>query len=203
MVSAPAIPTTMKAAVLHGIGDLRLDTVPVPSYGPDEVLIRVKACGLCTSDVHYLQHGRIGDFIVTGPMILGHEVAGEIVAIGSNVTNLVVGDRVAVEAGVVCGRCEWCKTNKYNLCPDIAFYATPPFDGAMAEYCVIRKDFAFRLPDHATYAQGATLAWSASGRCRERCVRGRARPINAPAARAPIPRTHPQRLPEEHDHGNG
>lgn len=150
-----AIPTTMKAAVLHGINDLRLEVVPVPAYGPDEVLIRVRACGLCTSDVHYLQHGRIGDFVVTAPMILGHEIAGEVVAIGSNVTNLEVGARVAVEAGVVCGRCEWCKTNKYNLCPDIAFYATPPFDGAMSEYCVIRKDFAFRLPDHATYAQGA------------------------------------------------
>jgi L-iditol 2-dehydrogenase len=155
MASAPSIPTTMKAAVLHGIGDLRLETVPVPSYGPDEVLVRVRACGLCTSDVHYLQHGRIGEFIVTGPMILGHEIAGDIVAIGDNVKNLAVGDRVAVEAGVVCGRCEWCKTNKYNLCPDIAFYATPPYDGAMSEYCVIRKDFAYRLPDNATYAQGA------------------------------------------------
>jgi L-iditol 2-dehydrogenase len=155
MASAPSIPTTMKAAVLHGIGDLRLETVPVPSYGPDEVLVRVRACGLCTSDVHYLQHGRIGDFIVTGPMILGHEVAGDVVAVGANVKNLPVGTRVAVEAGVVCGKCEWCKTNKYNLCPDIAFYATPPFDGAMAEYCVIRADFAYPLPDNATYAQGA------------------------------------------------
>jgi L-iditol 2-dehydrogenase len=150
-----AIPRTMKAAVLHGIGDLRLEEVPVPVMGPDDALIRVRACGLCTSDVHYLQHGRIGSYIVTGPMILGHEVAGEVVAVGANVRDLPVGTRVAVEAGVPCGRCEWCKNDKYNLCPDIAFYATPPYDGAMAEYCVIRADFAFPLPEGATYEQGA------------------------------------------------
>src|SRR5450759_1597191 len=145
----------MKAAVLHGAHDLRLDEVPVPAIGPDDALIRVRACGLCTSDVHYFEHGRIGTHIVTGPMILGHEVAGDVVAVGSNVRNLAVGTRVAVEAGVPCGRCEWCKGGKYNLCPDIAFYATPPFDGAMAEYAAIRADFAFPLPDRATYEQGA------------------------------------------------
>jgi L-iditol 2-dehydrogenase len=149
------IPETMKAAVLHGIHDLRIENVPVPKMGPDEVLVRIRACGLCTSDVHYYHKGRIGSYIVTGPMIVGHEVAGDVVAIGSAVTNVAVGTRVAVEAGVTCGRCQWCKTGRYNLCPDIVFYATPPYDGAMAEYAVIRSDFAHPLPDHATYEQGA------------------------------------------------
>ncbi|MFN8619851.1 MAG: NAD(P)-dependent alcohol dehydrogenase [Chloroflexota bacterium] len=155
MVSTPTIPTTMKAAVLHGVGDLRLDTVPVPAYGPDQVLVRVRACGLCTSDVHYLQHGRIGEYVVREPMILGHEVAGDVVAVGADVTSVRVGDRVAVEPGVPCGRCPSCKSSQYNLCPDVVFYATPPIDGALSEYCVTRGDFAHRLPDGATYAQGA------------------------------------------------
>ncbi len=152
---SPVIPKTMKAAVLHGIHDLRLEEVPVPEIGPDEVLIRIRACGLCTSDVHYLEHGRIGTHIVTGPMILGHEVAGDVVKLGADVKTLEIGTRVAVEAGPTCGKCEFCKGHKYNLCEAIEFYATPPFDGAMAEYQKIRADFAFPLPDRATYAQGA------------------------------------------------
>lgn len=149
------IPRTMKAAVLHAAHDLRVDEVPVPELGPEDALIRVRACGICASDVHYLVHGRIGKYVVESPMIVGHELAGDVVAIGPAVTSLAIGTRVAVEPGVTCGRCRMCKAGRYNLCPDVVFYATPPVQGAMSEYAVIRADCAFPLPDHVTYEQGA------------------------------------------------
>jgi L-iditol 2-dehydrogenase len=149
------LPTTMKAAVLHGVRDLRVEDVPVPAVGPDDALVRVRACGICASDVHYYVHGRIGKYIVETPMIVGHELAGDVVAVGSRVEKLAVGSRVAVEPGVTCGRCAMCKSGRYNLCPEVVFYATPPVDGGMSEYAVIRADFAHRLPDSASYEQGA------------------------------------------------
>ena len=149
------IPSKMKAAVLHGTGDLRIEEVPVPAPGPDDALIRVRACGICASDVHYFVHGRIGKYIVEQPMIVGHELAGDVVAVGKNVSRLAVGTRVAVEPGVTCGRCRMCKAGRYNLCPDVEFYATPPVQGAMSEYAIIRADFAHPLPDAVSYEQGA------------------------------------------------
>ncbi len=149
------LPKTMKAAVLHAAGDLRVEEVPVPAVGPDDALVRVRACGICASDVHYYVHGRIGTYVVEEPMIVGHELAGDVVAVGSNVSRLAVGTRVALEPGVTCGRCRMCKAGRYNLCPDVQFYATPPVQGAMSEYALIRADFAHPLPDSASYVQGA------------------------------------------------
>jgi L-iditol 2-dehydrogenase len=149
------IPSTMQAVVLHAAHDLRVEEVPVPTVGPEDALVRVRACGICASDVHYFVHGRIGRYVVEEPMIVGHELAGDVVAIGSAVRGLAVGTRVALEPGVPCGRCSMCKVGRYNLCPDVTFYATPPVQGAMSEYAVIRADFAHPLPDHVTYEQGA------------------------------------------------
>lgn len=149
------IPKTMKAAVLHAAGDLRVEQVPVPTLGPDDALVRVRVCGICASDVHYYVHGRIGTYVVEEPMIVGHELAGDVVAVGSNVSRLAVGTRVALEPGVTCGHCRMCKAGRYNLCPEVRFYATPPVQGAMSEYALIRADFAHPLPDSASYTQGA------------------------------------------------
>lgn len=149
------LPTTMKAAVLHGAGDLRVEQVPVPEIGPEDALIRVRACGVCASDVHYWVHGRIGKYVVEEPMIVGHELAGDVVAVGPAVRGLDVGTRVAIEPGVSCGRCDMCKIGRYNLCPNVVFYATPPVQGAMSEYAVIRADFAHPLAAAATYEDGA------------------------------------------------
>ena len=91
---------TMQAAVLRGIKDLAIETRPVPHPGADEVLVQVTAVGVCGSDVHYYQHGRIGDFVVESPMILGHESAGVIVAVGGRVSKSRVGQRVSIEPGV-------------------------------------------------------------------------------------------------------
>jgi L-iditol 2-dehydrogenase len=117
--------------------------------------VRVRACGICASDVHYYVHGRIGTHVVEEPMIVGHELAGDVVAVGSNVSRLAVGTRVALEPGVTCGRCRMCKAGRYNLCPEVQFYATPPVQGAMSEFAVIRADFAHPLSDTASYIQGA------------------------------------------------
>jgi L-iditol 2-dehydrogenase len=147
----------MKAAVLNKPFDIEVKSIPVPVPGEDEALVKVRCIGICGSDVHYYEHGRIGRFVVEAPIILGHELAGEVVEVGAKVTNVSVGDRVAVEPGVTCGTCAYCKSGRYNLCPDVRFLATPPVDGAWAEYVAIRSDFLFRLPEGMSFEQGALL----------------------------------------------
>ncbi len=141
------LPATQHASVLHAIGDVRLEERAVPEPGPCEVLIRVAAVGVCGSDVHYDEHGRIADFVVESPLVLGHEASGTVVAAGSQVTRVRPGDRVAMEPGVPCGHCRQCRAGRYNLCPDVRFFATPPIDGAFAEYVVLDEAFAHPVPD--------------------------------------------------------
>ena len=145
------------AAVLHGIDDLRIEERPIPEPGPGEVLVAMRSVGICGSDVHYLAHGRIGSFIVNAPMVLGHESAGVVAAVGPGVSSLQPGDRVALEPGVPCRTCAACKTGRYNLCPDVRFFATPPIDGSMARYVTHPADFCFRLPDRVSLDEGALL----------------------------------------------
>lgn len=147
----------MKAAVLNKPLDIEVKEVPIPEIQADQVLIKVHCIGICGSDVHYYEHGKIGRYEVKEPIILGHEMAGDIVAVGDSVRNLTVGERVAVEPGVTCGRCDYCKEGRYNLCPDVVFMATPPVDGAWAEYVAVRSDFVFPLPDGMSYETGALL----------------------------------------------
>ena len=147
----------MNAAVLNKPLDIEVKKVPVPVPKEDEALVKVRCIGICGSDVHYYEHGKIGRYVVRAPIILGHELAGEVVEVGAKVTNVAVGDRVAVEPGVTCGKCAYCKSGRYNLCPDVVFLATPPVDGAWAEYVAIRSDFLFRLPEGMSFEQGALL----------------------------------------------
>lgn len=156
-MSINQLPQTMKAAVMHNTREIKIEEYPVPKIGPDEVLIKVMAVGICGSDLHYYSHGRIGKYVVDKPFILGHECAGDIAAIGSNVQRFQVGDRVAVEPGVTCGRCDSCKEGRYNLCPDVEFLATPPFDGAFVQYIKIREDFVFAIPDELSYEEAALV----------------------------------------------
>jgi len=147
----------VRVAVLSGPHDLGIEERPVPEPGPGEVLVRVTAVGVCGSDVHYWHRGAIGPFVVRGPLVLGHECAGEVVALGSGVSGPAVGDRVAMEPGIPCGTCRACREGRYNLCPDIRFWATPPFDGAFAEYVVHPADFCFRLPAGVGDEAGALI----------------------------------------------
>jgi L-iditol 2-dehydrogenase len=147
----------MKAAVLTKPGHIEIQEMDIPTPGPDEALVRIRACGLCGSDVHYYEHGKIGPYVVTKPIILGHEAAGEVVAVGSDVRNVAPGQRVTIEPGVTCGRCEYCKSGRYNLCPDVRFLATPPYDGAFCEYIAIRADFLYPVPDSMSYEKAALI----------------------------------------------
>ncbi len=146
-----------QAIFMQGVNHMGFEEVPVPEIREKEVLVKVDIVGICGSDVHYYQHGRIGDFIVEGDFILGHECAGEVVAVGSAVSTLAVGDRVALEPGKTCGVCEFCKTGRYNLCPDVEFFATPPYHGVFQNYVAHPESMCFKLPDNVSNTEGALV----------------------------------------------
>lgn len=146
-----------KAVFMHGTNEMVWKDVPTPVAKDNEVLVKVDVVGICGSDVHYYQHGRIGDFVVEGDFILGHECAGEVVSVGSKVKNLAVGDRVALEPGKTCGKCEFCKDGRYNLCPDVEFFATPPYHGVLTNYVTHPEDMCFKLPDNVSNVEGALV----------------------------------------------
>ena len=146
----------MKAAVLHAIGDVRVEEVDQPSItAPDQALVKIRAVGVCGSDVHFYERGRIGPYVVKDPVILGHESAGEVVEVGRAVTNLRPGDKVAIEPGVPDRTCWYCKTGRYNLCAAVPFMGTPPWNGAFCEYVAWPADFCFKLPEGLSFEQGA------------------------------------------------
>ncbi|XP_075361641.1 sorbitol dehydrogenase isoform X2 [Mycteria americana] len=152
-----AAPGQNLAVVVHRAGDLRLENRPIPEPGPNEVLLRMHSVGICGSDVHYWQHGRIGDFVVKDPMVLGHEASGTIVKAGSGVTHLKPGDRVAIEPGVPREMDEFCKSGRYNLSPTIFFCATPPDDGNLCRYYKHSASYCYKLPDNVTFEEGALI----------------------------------------------
>jgi L-iditol 2-dehydrogenase len=147
----------MNAAVLVEQGSINIQKKEIPIPNDDEGLIKIKHVGICGSDLHYYQHGKIGSQVVKYPMILGHECSGEIVETGSNVKGLKVGDMVAVEPQYACGRCEYCKAGRYNMCPDVFFMATPPNNGAFAEYVTHRYDMVYKIPANMDTIEGALL----------------------------------------------
>jgi L-iditol 2-dehydrogenase len=130
---------------------------PVPQAGPGEVVVRIRSVGVCGSDTHYYDHGRIGSFVVEAPLVLGHEAAGEVAEVGPGVTRPAVGQRVSVEPGVPDMSCRQCLAGRYNLCPNMRFFATPPIDGAFAEYVVVHEAFAHPVPDSISDDAAALL----------------------------------------------
>jgi len=153
---------TMQAAVLYGINDLRVESVAAPGApAPKEAKIQINRVGICGSDVHYWQHGRIGDFVVREPMILGHECSGTVVEVGTDVSHLQPGDRVALEPGVPRGSTPssnyYLKKGEYNLCPDIFFFATPPDHGSFCQFVNHPAEFCFKLPDNVSLEEGAMI----------------------------------------------
>ncbi|HEY0239880.1 MAG TPA: NAD(P)-dependent alcohol dehydrogenase [Friedmanniella sp.] len=143
------------SAVLHGPHDVRIEdrTPPRPLVG--QVLVEIAATGICGSDVHYYEHGRIGDHVVREPMVIGHESAGIVVEVGEGVDRSRVGELVALEPGVPCRRCEQCLRGRYNLCPRVVFFATPPVDGSITGYVAIDAAFAHPAPPGLTAEQAA------------------------------------------------
>lgn len=147
----------MKTAVMKAIGKIELEEREIPQPKEGEVLIKIGYVGICGSDVHYFETGAIGDFVVNPPFVLGHEAAGTVVALGEGVDSLKIGDRVAMEPGKTCGHCEFCRTGRYNLCPDVQFFATPPYDGVFQEYVAYDASMCFRLPDNVSLMEGALI----------------------------------------------
>ena len=148
---------TMKVAVMEGIGKMGYIERPIPEVKPDEVLVKLEYVGICGSDMHYYETGAIGNYVVEPPFVLGHEPGGTVVEVGSNVKHLKVGDRVALEPGKTCGKCEFCRSGKYNLCPDVIFFATPPVDGVFQEYVAHEAALCFKLPDNVSTLEGALI----------------------------------------------
>ncbi len=138
---------TMRASVLVEKGVIELQERPVPVPADGEVLVRVASVGVCGSDVHYYREGRIGGFVVEQPLVLGHEVSGQVVAVGRGVPEARVGERVAIDPQVPCRRCRACKSGRMNLCPNMRFYATPPVDGTFCDYVTAPADMAHEVPD--------------------------------------------------------
>lgn len=146
-----------KAAFMSGTHNMIFKEIPVPEIAPHEVLVEIDVVGICGSDAHYYTHGNIGDFVVKGDFILGHETAGVVTSIGSDVKNLKVGDRVALEPGVVCGKCEQCLSGKYNLCEHVEFFATPPYHGVFSNYVKHPENLCFKLPENVSNMEGALV----------------------------------------------
>lgn len=150
-----AMGTRMVGMFLVRPGVIERRELPIPIPGPGEVLVRLQATGVCGSDVHYFRDGRIGRYVVRAPLVLGHETAGDVVAVGEGVETCQAGDRVALEPGVPCLRCSACREGRYNLCARVLFMATPPIHGAFVEYVAHPAAFTFQLPTRVSYAEGA------------------------------------------------
>lgn len=146
-----------KAIFMTGLNKMETRVVPMPTAGAGQAVIKLEYVGICGSDVHYLEFGRIGDFVVDGDFILGHECAGVVTEIGEGVTNLKVGDRVCLEPGFGCGKCDYCKSGHYNLCKDMQFLATPPVQGCLSNYIAFPADMCFKLPDNISTKEGALI----------------------------------------------
>ena len=146
-----------RAAVLTAPGVIELQDWPEPVPGPYDVVVDIAAVGVCGSDVHYFRHGRIGTLVADKPIVLGHEAAGTVSAVGSAVSTLEVGDRVTLEPQRPCGHCEQCWSGAYNLCPDVVFMANPPYHGAFARRAVNPADFTFKIPDAMSFEEAALI----------------------------------------------
>lgn len=147
----------MKVVVMNGIGQMGYTERNIPSPKDNEVLVKLEYVGICGSDMHYYETGAIGDYVVEPPFVLGHEPGGTVVEVGSAVSHLKVGDRVALEPGKTCGHCEFCRRGEYNLCPDVVFFATPPVDGVFQEYVAHEADLCFKLPENVSTLEGALI----------------------------------------------
>lgn len=149
----------MRAAVIHAAKDLRLDEREAPQAGPGEVLVRFGAGGICGSDLSYWGKGRVGDFALQEPLVLGHEISGEVEALGEGVSGLAVGQRVAVNPSRPCLHCDYCRAGRGNLCRNMRFFGSaaiyPHVQGAFSESFVCRADQAVPVPATMSFAKAA------------------------------------------------
>ncbi|MFQ5606636.1 MAG: zinc-binding dehydrogenase [Candidatus Zixiibacteriota bacterium] len=156
MESGRSPKSVMKAAVFHGPNQpLAIEEVPAPTPGPGELLIKVAACGVCHTDLHYIDHG-VPTF-KKPPLILGHEPSGVVAACGADVSGFTEGDRVLLPAVLTCGKCYACRTGRENICENNVMLGNN-VDGAYAEYIVAPAKDTFHLPGEIPLAEGAIIA---------------------------------------------
>jgi L-iditol 2-dehydrogenase len=147
----------MKTAIMTDIQKIAFEQRPIPRVKKDGALVKLEYVGICGSDLHYYGSGAIGKNIVKPPFVLGHEAGGVVVEVGSEVKTLKVGDKVALEPGIGCGRCEFCTTGRYHLCPDVIFFATPPIDGVFQEYVAHPAALCFKIPENMDTMEAALI----------------------------------------------
>lgn len=149
---------TMKVCVLTGKQTLEWVEREIPQPAKGELQIKLEYVGVCGSDLHFYQEGRLANWTLDGPLALGHEPGGVVSAIGEGVEGFAIGDKVSIEPAVPCGQCENCRSGHYNLCPDIKMLAIPhERDGVNAEYCVHDASMCYKLPENMTTLEGAMI----------------------------------------------
>jgi len=152
---------TMLAAVLHGIKDLRVEQRPLPEVAPGHVLLRIRRAGICGTDVHYFEEGRAGNFAMSAPFTLGHEIMGEVVSLGPGVKHPMLGQRVVVNPAHQCGQCHYCRSGRGNLCRSIVMLGsastTPPTHGAFSEFLLISTEQCYAITDKLDDAIAALM----------------------------------------------
>jgi L-iditol 2-dehydrogenase len=147
----------MKSAVQRGIRRIEIIEVPTPVPGPGQVLVQMRAVGVCGSDVHYFVDGRIGKAVVPYPYVLGHEPAGVIAALGPDVASHIVGDRVVIDPALPCGVCATCRSGKLNCCQEVRFLGSPPVGGVFEEYHVFQPEQCVPIPPEMSFETAAAL----------------------------------------------
>lgn len=151
----------MKSFLLYGPKDVRLSEKSIPVIGSDEVLLKPMITGICGSDIHYFRHGFCGNFKPRYPFALGHEFSGIVETVGSNVTQLNVGDKIAVDPSMPCGECTYCRGGQYNLCLNMRFFGSascdPHIDGSMSQFVVAPAQNCYILPVNMTLEKAALL----------------------------------------------
>ena len=149
----------MEALVIHAPGDLRVEDVPTPELGPGQLQVRVRCGGICGSDLHYYQHGGFGTIRIKEPMVLGHEVAGVIEAVGAGVPGFAAGERVAISPSRPCGVCAYCQQGLQNHCLDMRYYGsamrTPHVQGAFRQQIVVETHQAHKLAGSVSDGEGS------------------------------------------------
>lgn len=148
----------MKVAVMTGARKMEWEEREIPKPSKGELLIKLEYVGVCGSDLHFYENGRLGNWIPEGPLVLGHEPGGIVAEVGEGTEGFSVGDRIAIEPGVPCGTCDMCKKGLYNLCPDMSFMAIPKErDGVFSEYCVHPANMCYLLPENVDTMEGGLI----------------------------------------------
>jgi L-iditol 2-dehydrogenase len=148
---------TMKRILLERPGEFTVAEAEVPAPGPGEALVCIRKVGVCGSDIHLYQKGRIGEIVMEGPFVIGHECMGVVEAVGEGADDALVGRRVAVEPAIPCGECRWCVAGMCNVCPTVMFLGLPPTPGAFQEYLVHPAHLVEPLGDGISDAAGVVL----------------------------------------------